>query len=212
MTPSNKASDSRIFDLFAHWATACYRYGGSVLILTLILATACGIYVWRDLGLNTDTTDMLSEDLPFRVNIKHYNETFPQDVETMLVVLQGPTPEQAQVAARRLATRLKEDEFNFYDVYAPGVDDFFARNALLYESVPELEGLTDRLAAAQPLIAHIAREPSLQVFLDVINAGVNELRTGRTMELRPVLGAVSATMGARLSGSPRELSWQALFQ
>ena len=212
MTPPNKASDSRTYDLFAHWASGCYRYGGWVLILTLILALASGIYVWRDLGMNTDTTDMLSEDLPFRVNLKHYHATFPQDVDTMLVVLEGPTPEQTQVAAKHLAARLKQDTFNFQDVDAPGVDDFFARNALLYVSVPELEGLTDRLAAAQPLIAHIAQDPNLQVFLDVISGGVDELRTGRSMELRPVLGAVSATLDARLSGSPRELSWQSLFQ
>ena len=31
------------------------------------------------------------------------------------------------------------------------------------------------------------------------------------MELRPVLSGMSATLDARLAGSPRELSWQSLF-
>ncbi|HET7061889.1 MAG TPA: MMPL family transporter [Nitrosospira sp.] len=212
MTPSNKASDSRTYYLFARWATGCYSHARWVLILTLMLAAACGIYIWRDLGMNTDTTDMLSKDLPFRVNLKHYNETFPQDMDTMLVVLEAPTPEQAQVSTKRLTALLKRDAFNFFDVYSSDVDDFFSRNALLYESVPELARITDRLAAAQPLIAHIARNPSLRAFADVISGAVNELRTGRDMELRSVLGGVSATLDARLSGSPRELSWQSLFQ
>lgn len=155
---------------------------------------------------------MLSEHLPFRVNMKHYNKTFPQDVDTMLAVLEAPTPEQAQIATKRLVTRLKQDTLNFHDIYPPKVDDFFSRNALLYESIPELERITDRLAAAQPLIAHIARDPSLQALAAVISGAVEELRKGRTMELRPVLAGVSATVDARLAGSPRELSWQTLFQ
>ncbi len=162
--------------------------------------------------MNTDTTDMLSEHLPFRVNIKHYNKTFPQDMDTMLVVLEAPAPEQAQMAAKRLVTRLKQDVVNFPDVYPPSVDDFFYRNALLYESVPELERITDRLAAAQPLMAQIASNPSLQTFAAVISRAVDELRTGRSMELRPVLSGMSAALDARLAGSPRELSWQSLFR
>ena len=162
--------------------------------------------------MNTDTTDMLSEHLPFRINIKRYNKTFPQDVDTMLAVLEAPTPEQAQVATRRLAARLKQDINNFHDIYPPRVDDFFARNALLYEPIPELERITDHLAAAQPLMAHIANDPSLQTFATVASGAIDELRKGRSMELRPVLSGMSATLEARLAGSPRELSWQTLFQ
>jgi hopanoid biosynthesis associated RND transporter like protein HpnN len=51
----------------------------------------------------------------------------------------------------------------------------------------------------------------LATFASVLTNAVDELRKGRTMELQPVLRAVSATLDARLSGSPRELSWQSLF-
>src|SRR5690242_594693 len=186
MTSPNKAS-GRTYHLFARWATDCYGHAMGVLILTLIIAAACSIYVARYLGMNSDTTDMLSKDLPFRINLKHYNETFPQDVDTMLVVLEGPTPEQARASAKRLAAVLKQDTFNFHAVYPQGLDDFFARNALLYEDIRQLELITDRLAAAQPLIAHIARDPTLQSFAAVISGAVNELRAGRNMELRAVL-------------------------
>ncbi|SEP09757.1 MMPL family transporter [Nitrosovibrio sp. Nv6] len=211
MTTSNKASHSRIYDLFARWSTISYRYGGWVLLIALLVAVASGIYVSRNLGMNTDTTEMLSEHLPFRVNMKHYNETFPQDMETLLIVLDAPTPEQARMATERLAARLKKDTANFHDVYAPNAGDFFERNGLLYESVPELEQITDRLAAAQPLIAHIAQEPTLTAFADVLTRAVEELHKGRSMELRPVLSGISATLDARLRESPRALSWQSLF-
>ena len=212
MTSPTNASPSRTYELFARWSAFSYRCGGWVLLIALLVSAACSVYVSRELGMNTDTTDMLSEHLPFRVNIKHYNKTFPQDVDTMLVVLEAPTPEQAQVATKRLVARLKQDTLNFDDVYPPSIDDFFSRNALLYESVPELERITDRLAAAQPLMAQITSDPSLQTVAAIVSRAVDELRKGRSMELRPVLGGMSETLDARLAGSPRELSWQSLFQ
>ncbi|BCT66674.1 MMPL family transporter [Nitrosospira sp. NRS527] len=206
-----KASHSRIYDIFARWSTLSYQYAAWILLGALLVTVVCGLYVSRNLGINTDTTDMLSEHLPFRVNMKHYNETFPQDMETLLVVLDAPTPEQVYLATERLAAQLKKDTASFYDVYTPNVDVFFERNGLLYESIPELEQITDRLAAAQPLIAHISENPTLSSFASVLTRAVDELREGRSMELQPVLNGISATFDARLSGSPRALSWQSLF-
>ncbi|WON75044.1 MMPL family transporter [Nitrosospira sp. Is2] len=211
MTTPTKASPSRTYEIFARWSTISYRHGAWVLLAALLVAVACGIYVSRNLGMNTDTTDMLSEHLPFRVNMKHYNETFPQDIDTMLLVVEAPTPEQARTTAQRLTERLKTDTTNFHDIYAPTAEDFFVRNGLLYESIPELAQITDRIAAAQPLIAHIARDPTLPAFADVLMRAVDEMNKGRSMELRPVMGGVSATLDARIEGSSRALSWQSLF-
>src|SRR5688500_355553 len=211
MTTSNSVSHSRIYDIFAGWSTISYRYGAAVLLAALLVCVACSIYVSRNLGMNTDTTDMLSEHLPFRVNMKHYNKTFPQDMDTLLIVLDAPTPEQAHSATERLATRLKKDTTNVHDVYPPNEDDFFTRNGLLYESVPELQQTIDRVAAAQPLVAYIASDPTLPAFADVLKGAIEELHKGRSMELGPVLSGVSATLDARLEGAPRALSWQALF-
>ncbi len=102
MTTTNNDSESRVYRIFAAWATVCYRHGAWVLFAALLISAGCSLYVSRNLGINTDTTDMLSRDLPFRVNITHYNETFPQDVDTLLVVLEAPTPEQVHQASERL--------------------------------------------------------------------------------------------------------------
>ncbi len=206
-----EVSHSRTHGAFAYWTTFSYRYAIWVLLAALITASVCGLYVAQNLGMNTDTTDMLSEELPFRINLKHYNETFPQDIETLLVVLDAPTPEQARSMTQRLTARLKEDTAHFYDAYPPRVDDFSARNGLLYQSIPELERITDSLATAQPLIAHITRDPTLFSFAEILTSAVEELDKGRTMELGSVLREVSTTVDKRLIGSPRALSWQTLF-
>ena len=161
--------------------------------------------------MNTDTTDMLSEHLPFRVNIKHYNKTFPQDMDNLVLVLDAPTPEQAYAAASQLAVRLAKNPV-FTDIYLPGADPFFERNGLLYESLPELEQITDRLAAAQPLMAHIAGNPTLHTLTVVLTGALQELHKGRSLELAPVLDGMSTTLNARLADKPRALSWQMLFR
>jgi uncharacterized protein len=162
--------------------------------------------------MNTDTTEMLAEHLPFRVNLKHYNKTFPQEMESILVVLDAPTPEQAYATAGLLSNLLKNDTQNFQDVYAPNVDSFFIQNSLLYESIPELEKIADHMANAQPLIAHIARDPTLQTFISVLSGATDELRKGRNLELGPLFYSLSDTLNARLTGVPRVLSWQELFR
>jgi hopanoid biosynthesis associated RND transporter like protein HpnN len=206
-----KTSHSRIHGAFAHWTIISYRYALWVLLAALLVAIASGVYISRNLGMNTDTTDMLSEELPFRVNLKHYNKTFPQDIETLLIVLNAPTPEQVRLATEQLAKQLKKDATNFYDVYSPRVDDFTARNGLLYQTLPELERITDSLAAAQPLITRIAKEPALAAFADILTSAVDESNKGRSIELSPVLNGVNTTLEARLNGSPRALSWQTMF-
>ncbi|MDO8437648.1 MAG: MMPL family transporter [Nitrosomonadaceae bacterium] len=214
MTAIVEASHSRSYRAFARWVAASYHYAAWILLASLLIAVACAVYTSRNLGMNSATTDMLSEHLPFRANYKHYKKTFPQDqdMDTLVLVLDAPTPEQAHTATKRLAERLKEDATNIKDTYLPSGDVFFERNGLLYESIPELGRITDRLAAAQPLIARIAGNPTLHTFASVLTEAVEELRAGRSLELESVLGGVSATLDARLAGVPRALSWQVLFR
>ncbi|MBA4142559.1 MAG: MMPL family transporter [Nitrosospira sp.] len=210
MTTPIQASRGLIYRFFSCWAATSYRFAGWVLLAAALIGAACAVYTARNLGMDTDTTDMLSEDLPFRANDERYRAAFPEDADILLLVLEAPTPEQAQAAAGRLAARLEQDK-NFHDVYAPNVDEFLIRNGLLYQDVPELERITDRLAAAQPLIARIAEDPSLETFASVLTEAVDELRKGRSLELRPVFSGVGATVAARLGGEARPLSWQTLF-
>lgn len=204
MTATVESLQSRTNRFFARWVSGSYQYATAILIGSLLIAVVCGVYTSRNLGMNTDTTDMLSEHLPFRANYIQYKKTFPQDqgMDTLVVVIEAPTPEQAHSATKQLAERLKEDTTNIKDIYLPSGDIFFERNGLLYESLPELERITDRLAAAQPLIAQIVGDPSLHNFTLVLTAAVEELNKGRSLDLAPVLGGVSATLDARISSTP----------
>ncbi|SFE99685.1 MMPL family transporter [Nitrosomonas sp. Nm166] len=202
---------SSSYRFFARWADFCYQNAIWVILTLSVLTALSTIYTVNNLGVHTDTTDMLSEDVPFRANHIRYKKSFSQYEDTLLLVLDAPTPEQTHSAAKRLATYLAENNAQFPNTYYLSGEPFFEQNGLLFKSISELGHITDHLAAAQPLVVRIAENPTLYTFSSILAEAIDELRTGRTLELEPVLNGVSATMDARLAGKPRALSWQALL-
>ncbi len=202
---------SSSYHFFARWTAFAYQNAAWVILAAMLIALASINYTINNLGVHTDTTEMLSEELPFRINHERYKVEFPQYKDTIILALDAQTPEQTYATAKRLTAVLKEDTTHVYDAYFSSGDPFLERNGLLYKSIPDLENITDRLAAAQPLVARIADDPTLYTFVNVLTEAVNELRTGRVLDLAPVLDGVGATLDARLAGTPRALSWQTLF-
>lgn len=197
--------------IFARWAGATYRYAIWV-ILALLFLTAFSIgYIADNLGVDTDTTDMLSEDVPFRANHIRYKQSFSQYEDTLLLVIDAPTQEQAHSAAKRLSVYLHENREQFPEIYYLSGELFFQQNGLLFKSIDELGRITDQLASAQPLVARIAEDPSLATFFSILTEAVEALRTGQTLELSSVFNGVSNTIHARLAGKSNALSWQALL-
>ncbi len=203
--------DNRSYRFFASWATFSYRHALWVILTAILIATLGVLYTAQNLGVYTDTTDMLSEDIPFRVNHERYKKAFSQHSDAMLLVLDAPTPEQAHTVAKELASKLQHDTTNFHDVHYAAGEHFLEQNGLLYKSIPELNQITDRLAAAQPLVTRIADNPTLNTLFSVLTEAIDALREGRKLELESILNGVHMTLDARQSATPRALSWQILF-
>ena len=198
-------SHSRSYRIFARWAEFCYQNAIGVVLFVLVLTALSAIYTANNLGVHTDTTDMLSEDVPFRANHIRYKQSFSQYEDTLLLVLDAPTPEQAHAAAKRINAYLQENNTQFPNIYYLSGDSFFEQNGLLFKSISELGRITDHLATAQPLVARIAENPTLYTFSSILTEAIDELRTGRTLELEPVMHGVSATIDAQLAGKSRAL-------
>lgn len=204
-------SHSYSYRVFARWVNFSYQNALWVILFVLLATSLSTVYTVNTLGVHTDTNDMLSEDVPFRANHERYKKSFSQYEDTLLLVLDAPTPEQAHLAAKRLNAYLQENSAQFPHSYYLSGEPFFEQNGLLFKSISELGRITDHLAAAQPLVARIAESPTLYTFADVLTQATEELRTGRKLELEPVLNGVAATLDAQLAGKSRALSWQALL-
>lgn len=199
------------YRFFARWAAFSYEKAIWIILLSIIIAVASVVYTSNNLGIHTDTTDMLSEEVPFRVNHKRYKEAFPQFEDAFLLVVEAPTPEQAHAAAKQLSEYLHNDGAHFYEANYLSGDAFFEQNGLLFKDIAELEKITDRLAAAQPLIARLSENPALDTFASVLTEAVDEMIRGRNLDLGAVFSGVSSTLDARLANTPRALSWQILL-
>ena len=91
--------------MLAGWIGGMHRGAGWV-VAAAIAASAMSLwFTASNLGINTDTTDMIDETLPFRQAVKDYDRAFPLSIDTLILVIDGETPDLAEDAATQLAER-----------------------------------------------------------------------------------------------------------
>jgi hypothetical protein len=196
------------------WTNFVRRWALAVVVLSLLSAVASVVFIADNIAINTDTTDMLSADLPFRKNWQAENEAFPQFDNTVVVVVEGETPDLADDGAAALATRMREQPGLFGSVFYPQGDGFFLRNGLLYLDVDELYALSDRLAAAQPFLGALSADPSLRGLFGILALAVEQTETAEgdvPIEMAPMLEAIAEVVEAQAAGRFAQLSWQRLM-
>ncbi len=182
----------------------------SVVVLALVLAAVALGYAFSHLRIDTSTDEMISAEVPFRQNNLAFVRAFPELRNPIVAVIDGATPERVEQAAAALALALRADTGHFAAAESDAGDPFFAEHGLLYLEVDQLAELTDRLAAAQPLLAALAEDPSLRGLAAFVELAVREHGPGDPMpaELDRLLGAMAGSVEAELAGRPGELSWR----
>jgi hopanoid biosynthesis associated RND transporter like protein HpnN len=191
------------------WLNVVSRRPRAVLAAMLLITGVLGGYAVTTLGVDTHHTAIISGDLPFWVYYNEFAEVFPILDEALLVVVDGETPARARRATARLAERLASRPELFSSVYVPGGHPFFEREALLYLSTADLEGLTNDLAGVQPLLAELSRDPSLRNLARVLQDGIEMSREHPELEinLQTAFDSLSAAADAVLEGRPWASSW-----
>lgn len=185
-----------------------------VVLGAAILAAAALGYTLPNLRINTSTEEMISAEVPFRRNHLAFLRAFPAFRDTIVAVVEGEAPERVERAAIELAVALRADAEHFSAVDYPASDPFFATHGLLYLELDELDALTGRLAAAQPLLAVLAENPDLHGIARFVELAVREEATAGTLpdELDRLFGAMAETVDAQLAARPRVLSWRAAME
>ncbi len=197
--------------ILLQWGRACLRFPWIVLLLFLVLSAGSLHYTINNLGVNTDTTQMLAPDLPFQQVRRQVKETFPQDSDTILIVLDADTPEQAKAAVLDLGQRLKAAKGAVQSLYIPGEGKFFDRQGLLYLEVDDLDSLATHLARAQPFIGRLAEDYSLAGLLSILSHAIEHTDDSLPLEINPLLLKIGAGIKASSEGRYYKLSWQQLM-
>jgi len=196
------------------WLEMVRRAAWVVVLVSVAAGAGVAAYVAENIRINTNTSDMLSPDLPFRRNAHALNEAFPQFSDNILVVIDGATPDIADDAATALAEQLRQHPKLFGSVYDPAAEPFFRKNGLLYLDEDKLNELSDRLAEAQPFLGVLWRDPSLRGLFKMLGLAIDETlksKDGVPIEIGTVLKAMTAVVKAQREGRFKTLSWQELM-
>jgi hypothetical protein len=192
-------------------ANVAAKHRWVVLALTALL-TLGAAYASTRLTINTSTDDILSPSLPFRQNEFAYARAFPRE-EIALVVVDGPSYNEATRATRALAERLRARQGLFTKVAVPGDEPFFETNGLLFLETDQLRGLATQIQQLQPVFSVLYSDPTLRGLAQLLErARSPEMIGAAGPQFETMLRELAQTTTALGSGKPAAMAWDKLFE
>ncbi|MEW6397307.1 MULTISPECIES: MMPL family transporter [unclassified Afipia] len=190
----------------------CTRHAWLVLVAGLALAAVAGVYSHRNFAINTDVATLISPNLDWRKREIDFEKAFPGRNDSILAVVEAPTPELARQAGDALEKKLRPQTERFISIRRPGGGPFFDNNGLLFLPTPEVAKQTGQLASAAPLFDILVDDPSLRGLTGVLEFGLAGSQRGqysRDSMARP-LNLVADTVEKVVANKPATFSWKEL--
>jgi hypothetical protein len=164
--------------LLCLWAALCQRHARGTVAAVLVATLGLGVHAATTLGFNVDPNALFSPDLRFQRMIREFSRYFPVLTDSLLIVVDGGTPEARREAQLALSRALAARPDAFHRVFLPGEEPFFERTGLLYGSVDDVEDFADSMALLQPLIGELSESPTLPTLSRVIRLGLEATEAG----------------------------------
>ena len=189
----------------AAWARAVVARPRLAAAAMLALSALAAWYAAANLGVNTDTANMIAPTIPWRQHFNEYRDAFPLRDRNLLIVIDAPTAARADEFAAALLRELRAQPERFRSPLLAGEGEFFERNGLLYLPTAELAGAhgsAGRGAAAdRPARAALDGAAVLDVGRETL------MRTGPATRQRspPFMRSSPARSRARAARSRRSL-------
>ena len=192
-------------------ALSCRRPWAVALIALAAVAGALAFTITH-FRMDTDTAKLIASSVHWRQDEIAVSKAFPQNDDLIVAVIDGQTPELAELGAAKLSARLQQETKAFETVRRPDGGPFFAREGLLFQSLPQVRDTTAQLIQAQPFLGPLAADPSLRGVaqtLTTLSQGVSSGDAKLADVDAPVKGLADAFEGV-LARRPTFFSWQAL--
>jgi hypothetical protein len=197
----------------AHIVRACIARAFAVVGLYAVLAIACGHYAVTHFAINTDINKLISPSLDWRQRELDFEKSFPGRYDSIVVVVDAPTPELAAMAAGKLAHKLKANTTDFRSVEEAGVGPFFAREGLLFQTVEQLSQTTQVVGQAAPLARTLVGDANIRGLTQVLTLMMSGVR-GNLVTLDSLargLNLAADTIEGVFDGRPASFSWQVVL-
>ena len=199
--------------LIARLVDLCAARAWIVVALVLILCAGLAHYVRGHFAITTETSELLSPKLSWRVRDAQFKQAFPPDSADIVVVIDGATPELAEAAAERLAASLAAKQRLFHTIERPDGGPFWAHSGLLFASTSEVKSVIAQLLKAQPFLGAMASDPSLRGLANTLSLTVQGLNTGQAapQQLRAPIHTLADALQGLAADRPSFFSWRRLI-
>jgi len=195
------------------WVGFARSHAVATVLVTALLSGVLGLYAARNLSFNVDPNALFSEDLRFQRAIVEFEQFFPVLTNSLLVVVDGPTPEATREGAELLLEALDSQRDAFHRAFQPGEDRFFEQYGLLYGSLDDLDDFADHMAMLQPVLGELAADLSLPTLTDVIETGLDQadFDSFDSADWATVLDHLREAAEAVVAGDRTPHSWEELI-
>lgn len=214
MAGNSGGETGSIFDrLVAGWMDLAGRWPKTVLaVLGLLLVLA--VIALPRFEIDADSTKMLSADLPAQERAAALNEAFPGLRNAILILVQAPRADAADLAVAALKERLENRPDWVRSVFAPSVDPFLVGHGFLFRDKAEVDSLFARLSQSANLIAELRTHQTIEGFLSAIDA-VTRLSEGAGIDpagLEPLYAEAASVFDGAARGEHRIFGWSSLLE
>jgi uncharacterized protein len=191
----------------------CSGMPARVAAMGIALGLACGYYTAANFSMDTDSTKLISDKVDWRQRENHFDRLFPQQVNLILVVVDGATPELAEAGTAALTAALSGQKKYFTSVRRPDGGAFFNQNGLLFLPYDDVKAATEQMIAAQPFLGPLAADPSIRGVMNSLKTALDGVARGQAKlsDLqRPIVG-FGDTLSKIADGRTSFLSWRMLI-
>jgi uncharacterized protein len=197
---------------FASIVDFCLRRARVIVLASAVILVGSSAYVARHFAINSNISNLLSPNLPWRQRELAYQAAFPEQATSIIAVVGAPTPEFADASTAALVRRLLPRSNRFRSVEAAQGGEFFARNGLLYLPQDVLAERMNKLSQAAPLVRTLATDQSLRGLANAQSTGLQGVAAGRLRldDMTRPLNTIADTVENVLAKRPATFSWQVL--
>jgi uncharacterized protein len=189
------------------------RYAWLVIAAGLMLAILAASYATSHFKMTTDTSQLISANLPWRQKGIAFDEAFPEQAQNIVAVIDGRSPELAVNAAAVLTDRLAQRKDEILDVEQAEGGPFWDREGLLFLSRDEVRKTADQLIGAQAFLGPLAADPSLRGIMTSLQVPLQGVASGQAKldDLDKLMKPLGGAIDTVIAGKPEFFSWQALL-
>ena len=188
---------------------ASVRHPWAVVALALAIVGLAAWFAATHFAMSTDTAQLIAPGVDWRRDEIAVDSAFPQNNDLIAVIVDGATPEAAEIAAAALAARLSGDHRHFRTLRRPDATPFFQRNGIMLGSTGDVAKTMAALIQAQPLLGPLAADPSLRGIMTSLSAELSGIAAGsvRLSDIARPVAALGTALDAVAAGKPASFSW-----